>query len=108
MDYSEFEAEINTVDAQESLNGGITVLVTGFLSGKDMVKKGFTQTFLLAPQDKGYFVLNDILRVSDQGSPMASDQLIQPIAAGSLLSAQAVIHLQSDFSSMPVSYCQCF
>ena len=67
MDYSEFRAEIKTVDAQESLNGGVIVLVTGYLTGKDLVKKDFTQSFFLAPQDKGYFVLNDIFRYVDEG-----------------------------------------
>jgi len=66
MDYGEFRAEIKTVDAQESLNDGVIVLVTGYLTGKDLVKKDFTQCFFLAPQDKGYFVLNDIFRYVDE------------------------------------------
>lgn len=65
MGYNEFTAEIKTVDAQDSLNGGVIVLVTGYLTGKDLVKKDFTQSFFLAPQDKGYFVLNDIFRYVD-------------------------------------------
>ena len=28
----------------------------------------FTQSFFLAPQDKGYFVLNDVFRYVDDGS----------------------------------------
>ncbi|XP_072955654.1 nuclear transport factor 2 isoform X1 [Typha angustifolia] len=55
-------AEIKTVGAQESLGGGVIVLVTGHLTGKDNVKRDFTQSFFLAPQDKGYFVLNDMFR----------------------------------------------
>lgn len=55
-------AEMKTVDAQESLGGGVIVLVTGYLTGEDNVKRDFTQSFLLAPQDKGFFVLNDIFR----------------------------------------------
>ncbi|KAJ8466619.1 hypothetical protein OPV22_029171 [Ensete ventricosum] len=42
VDYSEFRAEIKTVDAQESLDGGIV--------------------------DKGYYVLNDIFRYVDDGN----------------------------------------
>lgn len=57
------KAEIETVDAQESLSGGVIVLVTGHLTGRqDGVRREFTQTFFLAPQDKGYFVLNDLFR----------------------------------------------
>lgn len=62
LNYGEFRAEIKSVDAQESYNGGVHVLVTGYLSGKDNMVQNFTQTFFLAPQEKGYFVLNDIFR----------------------------------------------
>ncbi|KAI8523285.1 hypothetical protein RHMOL_Rhmol13G0061400 [Rhododendron molle] len=62
LNYGEFRAEIKSVDAQESYNGGVHVLVTGYLSGKDNMIQNFTQTFFLAPQEKGYFVLNDIFR----------------------------------------------
>lgn len=53
---------IETVDAQDSYNSGIIVVVTGSLSGTDDVRRNFTQTFFLAPQEKGYFVLNDVFR----------------------------------------------
>ncbi|XP_071720606.1 nuclear transport factor 2-like [Rutidosis leptorrhynchoides] len=62
LNYDEFKAEIKSVDSQESLNGGVTVLVTGCLTGKDNVLRKFAQSFFLAPQDKGYFVLNDMFR----------------------------------------------
>uniref|UniRef100_A0A5B6Z364 Putative G3BP-like protein isoform X2 n=2 Tax=Davidia involucrata TaxID=16924 RepID=A0A5B6Z364_DAVIN len=62
LNYGEFRAEIKSVDAQESFDGGVHVLVTGYLTGKDNVIRNFAQTFFLAPQDKGYFVLNDIFR----------------------------------------------
>lgn len=62
LNYNDFKAEIKSVDSQESLNGGVNVLVTGYLTGKDNVLQNFTQSFFLAPQDKGYFVLNDIFR----------------------------------------------
>lgn len=66
LGYGEFTAEITTVDAQDSHNGGVLVLVTGYLTGKDKVKRKFTQSFFLAPQDKGYFVLNDVFRYVDE------------------------------------------
>ncbi|XP_072974206.1 nuclear transport factor 2-like [Typha angustifolia] len=62
MDYHEVKAEISTVASQESLGSGVLVLVTGCLTGSDNIKKHFTQSFFLAPQDKGYYVLNDIFR----------------------------------------------
>lgn len=68
-DYSEFKAEIKTVDSQDSLTGGVIVLVTGSLSSKSNGKRNFVQSFFLAPQEKGYFVLNDIFRYLDEESP---------------------------------------
>lgn len=62
LNYDEIRAEIKSIDAQESLDGGVNVLVTGYLTGKDNIVRNFTQSFFLAPQDKGYFVLNDMFR----------------------------------------------
>lgn len=61
----DFRAEITTVDSQESYNGGVLVLVTGYLTGSDNNRQKFTQSFFLAPQDNGYFVLNDVFRFVD-------------------------------------------
>src|SRR6185503_4904732 len=60
-------AEIKAVDAQESLGGGVTVLVMGHLTGRTGVGRKFVQSFFLAPQEKGYFVFNDILRSVGDG-----------------------------------------
>ncbi|KAI3782856.1 hypothetical protein L2E82_12914 [Cichorium intybus] len=66
LNYEDFRAEIKYVDAQESLAGGVNVLVTGHLTGKDNIIRNFTQSFFLAPQDIGYFVLNDMFRYMDK------------------------------------------
>ncbi|KAH9296486.1 hypothetical protein KI387_040074, partial [Taxus chinensis] len=65
LDYSEFKPVIKTIDSQESYNNGVLVLVTGSLSFQSTGTRMFTQSFFLAPQDKGYFVLNDVLRYLD-------------------------------------------
>ncbi|XP_027767570.1 putative G3BP-like protein isoform X2 [Solanum pennellii] len=62
LNYADFRAEIKSVDSQESFNGGVHVLVSGYLTGKDNLIRNFSQTFFLAPQDRGYFVLNDMFR----------------------------------------------
>lgn len=67
MDYKNYKAEIKTADAQASHKDGVIVLVTGCLTGKDNLKRKFTQTFFLAPQDKGYYVLNDVFRYVEEG-----------------------------------------
>ncbi|GER31397.1 nuclear transport factor 2 family protein [Striga asiatica] len=65
LNYDDFRAEIKSVDAQESYNGGVHVFVIGHLTGKDNAVRHFAQAFFLAPQDRGYFVLNDIFRYVD-------------------------------------------
>lgn len=67
FDYKEYKAEIETADAQKSYKDGVTVLVTGSLTGKDNLKRKFAQSFFLAPQDNGYFVLNDVFRYVEDG-----------------------------------------
>ncbi|GAB4840129.1 hypothetical protein Ancab_020891 [Ancistrocladus abbreviatus] len=61
----DYKAEIMTADAQTSYMEGVIVLVTGCLTGKDNVRRKFTESFFLAPQEKGYFVLNDVFRFVD-------------------------------------------
>ncbi|RCV06471.1 hypothetical protein SETIT_1G165100v2 [Setaria italica] len=88
MEMDVAKAEIRTVDSQESLERGVTVLVTGHLTGRDGVRREFSQSFFLAPQEKGYFVLNDIFRfVGDGPAPAAveaqpeADAVVPPVAA---------------------------
>ncbi|CAJ2664662.1 unnamed protein product [Trifolium pratense] len=66
LNYEDCTAEIKTADAQESYEKGVIVLVTGCLTGKDNVRRKFAQTFFLAPQDKGYYVLNDVFRYIEE------------------------------------------
>ncbi|KAI8019739.1 Nuclear transport factor 2 [Camellia lanceoleosa] len=70
LDYGNYKAEIKTADAQESYKEGVIVLVTGYLTGKDNVRRKFTQTFFLAPQEKGYFVLNDVFRYVEESESL--------------------------------------
>ncbi|KAI4346679.1 hypothetical protein L6164_007552 [Bauhinia variegata] len=66
----DFKAEIKTADAQKSYEEGVTVLVTGCLTGKDNLRRKFAQSFFLAPQDSGYFVLNDVFRYVEDTEPL--------------------------------------
>lgn len=61
-----YKTEIKTADAQDSYHMGVIVLLTGSLTVRDNVKRKFTQTFFLAPQENGYFVLNDVFRYVDE------------------------------------------
>lgn len=53
---------IHSVDAQSSANGGIIIQVIGEMSNHGETWRKFVQTFFLAEQPNGYFVLNDIFR----------------------------------------------
>lgn len=69
LNYTGCVIEIKSADAQNSLNGGVLVMVTGSIQRKDGdIKNNFVQTFFLAPQEKGYYVLNDIFRFSEDDS----------------------------------------
>lgn len=51
------------------------------------MRRKFTQTFFLAPQDKGYFVLNDIFRYVDEAQlsdadPDSSNDVEVPLVVG--------------------------
>ncbi|XP_039063647.1 nuclear transport factor 2-like [Hibiscus syriacus] len=59
--------EIKTANPLESWNGGVLVMVSGLVHVKDFnSRRDFVQTFFLAPQDKGYFILNDIFHYIDK------------------------------------------
>lgn len=80
LNYEDYTAEIKTADAQESHEKGVIVLVTGCLTGKDNVRKNFSQTFFLAPQDKGYYVLNDVFRYTeDHDAPQLNSALVNAV-----------------------------
>ncbi|KAG6865255.1 hypothetical protein C0991_004071 [Blastosporella zonata] len=53
---------IHSVDAQSSANSGIIIQVIGEMSNHGDPWRKFVQTFFLAEQPNGYFVLNDIFR----------------------------------------------
>ncbi|KAL2905379.1 putative G3BP-like protein [Bienertia sinuspersici] len=73
LESKDYKAEILTADTQASHMDGVIVLVTGCLTGKDNVRRKFTESFFLAPQEKGYYVLNDVFRfIEEDSSPVHS------------------------------------
>lgn len=53
---------LSSVDSLASTGGGIVIQVLGELSNRDEPSQKFAETFFLAEQPTGYFVLNDIFR----------------------------------------------
>lgn len=59
--------EIKTACFLESWNAGVLVMVSGSVLVKDFFsRRKFVQTFFLAPQEKGFFVLNDIFHFIEE------------------------------------------
>ncbi|XP_022634876.1 putative G3BP-like protein isoform X2 [Vigna radiata var. radiata] len=83
--------EIKTINSLDSWDGGVIVMVSGSVKLKDITgRRKFVQTFFLAPQEKGYFVLNDIFHFVEEGVtypnmiPVASEIDNQPHVSASL------------------------
>uniref|UniRef100_A0A2P2MHP8 Uncharacterized protein MANES_12G036600 n=1 Tax=Rhizophora mucronata TaxID=61149 RepID=A0A2P2MHP8_RHIMU len=73
--------EIKTINSLDSWNGGVLVMVSGSVKIKDLSgRREFVQTFFLAPQEKGYFVLNDIFQFTDDR--ISHQQHLAPISVG--------------------------
>jgi hypothetical protein len=89
MDFGGIRAEIKTVDSQGSLNGSVLVMVTGLLTSPDGPVRNFVRTFFLAPQERGYFVLNDIFRYLD-GEPRAHVESITEAVPEVYTAAEAI------------------
>ncbi|KAL5495962.1 hypothetical protein ACEPAH_3194 [Sanghuangporus vaninii] len=78
---------IHSVDAQASANNGIIIQVIGEMSNRDDPWRKFVQTFFLAEQPNGYYVLNDIFRflkeetIEDDEIGMAGESQPEPAPA---------------------------
>ena len=61
LDFHDCKVRVTNVDSQSS-DSNIVIQVIGEISNRSQPHKKFTQTFVLATQPTGYFVLNDIFR----------------------------------------------
>lgn len=81
---------IQNIDCLPSLNGGILVNVLGKMQSKTAQPRAFAQTFFLAEQPSGYFILNDNLRflaeaVAEESgeTPSAIEKVSEPAPVAS-------------------------
>ncbi|RGP78129.1 hypothetical protein FLONG3_3771 [Fusarium longipes] len=65
LDFQDCKVRVSNVDSQASFDN-IVIQVIGETSNKGAEPRKFVQTFVLAQQPSGYFVLNDILRYIDE------------------------------------------
>ncbi|CAI6335743.1 unnamed protein product [Periconia digitata] len=61
LDFHDTKVRVTNVDSQGS-DANIVIQVIGEISNRGQPHKRFVQTFILAEQTNGYFVLNDIFR----------------------------------------------
>ncbi|KAL7618052.1 nuclear transport factor 2 isoform X1 [Lactuca sativa] len=77
--------EIKTLHSLESWDNGVLVLASGSVHQKDFNSRTFVQTFFLAPQEKGFFVLNDIFHYIDD-QPIHHHHPVAYLSQNNLLS----------------------
>jgi hypothetical protein len=72
LDFQDCKVRVTNVDSQAS-DSNIVIQVIGEISNKSQPHEKFTQTFVLATQTNGYFVLNDIFRylIDEEEEPEA-------------------------------------
>eukprot|EP01114_Cavostelium_apophysatum_P005048 TRINITY_DN1562_c0_g1_i1.p1 TRINITY_DN1562_c0_g1~~TRINITY_DN1562_c0_g1_i1.p1 ORF type:complete len:470 (-),score=125.71 TRINITY_DN1562_c0_g1_i1:1379-2788(-) len=62
LGFTNCSVSLSVVDCQDSLNESVFIFVSGSISNNGSPHQKFVQTFLLAPQTNGYYVLNDVFR----------------------------------------------
>jgi hypothetical protein len=78
LDFQDCKVRVLNVDSQASFTN-IVVQVIGEMSNKSEPHHKFVQTFVLAEQPNGYFVLNDIFRyLNDDEDEIVEDEQPQP------------------------------
>ncbi|KAK1381886.1 NTF2 domain-containing protein [Heracleum sosnowskyi] len=72
--------EIKTIDAQESSNMDVHVLVTGFETRRDNIVQHFAQSFLLERMEhiQGYYLLHDMFRYVGKANQLDDNQIPVP------------------------------
>lgn len=103
LNYENCKVFIHSVDAQSSANDGILIQVVGEMSNRDEPWKKFLQTFFLAEQPNGYFVLNDIFRfLKEESADEAEEEEEQEAAAEEEEPAPVQVVEQSQEPAAPV------
>jgi chemotaxis protein histidine kinase CheA len=104
---------VSNVDVQSSADGGVVVQVLGEMANNGGPSQKFAQTFFLAPQPRGYYVLNDILRFlkedvedyeeqyKEDEKPAASVQQSEAASSESSLFSQKIDNTNKEQQQQP-------
>ncbi|KAK2605090.1 hypothetical protein N8I77_007963 [Diaporthe amygdali] len=79
LDFHDCKVRVSNVDSQASYDN-IVIQVIGEICNKSGEPKKFVQTFVLAQQPAGYFLLNDILRYVNEGEEEATEGAVSESA----------------------------
>ncbi|KAI0476915.1 hypothetical protein F4859DRAFT_67486 [Xylaria cf. heliscus] len=90
LDFQNCKVRVSNVDSQASFEN-IVIQVIGETSNKAGDPKKFVQTFVLAQQPSGYFVLNDILRFIDEEGEEESTEQTEQEAPSTEVEVPAVV-----------------
>lgn len=106
LDFHDCKVRISNVDSQGS-DDNIVIQVIGETSNKAGEPKKFVQTFVLARQPSGYFVLNDILRyVNEEPEEEVEEAAAAPapteVAAAPVVEAEAEAEPEAPVPEEPV------
>lgn len=83
LDFKDTKVRVTNVDSQGS-DANIVIQVIGEISNQGQPHKRFVQTFVLAEQTNGYFVLNDIFRYLAEEPEEDEDQQEQSAPANGI------------------------
>ncbi|OAA78251.1 NTF2 and RRM domain protein [Akanthomyces lecanii RCEF 1005] len=80
LEFQDCKVRVSNVDSQAS-DDSIVIQVIGETSNKGAEPRKFVQTFVLAKQPSGYFVLNDMLRYIDEEDDTEAEEAEEESAA---------------------------
>ncbi|PGH31503.1 hypothetical protein GX50_05745 [[Emmonsia] crescens] len=90
LDFQDCKVRVLNVDSQASFDN-ILVSVIGEISNKSEPSRKFIQTFVLAEQPNGYYVLNDIIRylADEEEEAVVEETPVEPEQAAGVLEPTA-------------------
>ncbi|CAH7686921.1 hypothetical protein BY996DRAFT_7011490 [Phakopsora pachyrhizi] len=81
LKFDDCKVFVSNVDSQSSADGGIIVQVLGEMSNGGGPWRKFAQTFFLAEQPNGFFVLNDIFRyLKEEAEEVEEEPEAEPVS----------------------------
>ncbi|KAL1962933.1 hypothetical protein VTN77DRAFT_9029 [Rasamsonia byssochlamydoides] len=102
LDFHDCKVRVLNVDSQASFDN-ILVSVIGEISNRSEPSRKFVQTFVLAEQPNGYYVLNDIFRyLADEDEEFITGEAAPPAEAPAPAQEAAVANAEPQPETQPV------